>query len=327
MSRTMILCHGDCDGMISGALALAANPGAKIWLTNPVNLDKALSGINNKLKRIIITDIALNEGSIKDTFKEMKRLKKQGTEIIYIDHHPLPPKIKKKDIPATMVIHEMKGAASELTYLHFADELSWKYKILAAIGAVGDYEMDSLFAQEVMRDYDARSITFQAALLVQSLSEFPSSEYLQFKKSIIERLALGVLPSELNSIVEYALRGSQIETSVREYVHKNARKKKNLGYILDIPTGGGFVGKGALFAASSTNKPVGVCGNSKGDIISISIRRRDNSIDLNKITRNAVDDIGKSGGGHPSAAGATVKQDDWEKFLDLLDYELEKQLE
>lgn len=325
MKDTIILCHGDCDGMTSGAIALAANPGARIWLTRPIQLDDDLKKIKQKYDKVIITDIALNEKDYNEVFQEMKRLQKLGSEIIYIDHHPLPAGIKKRDIPATTTIHRQDACAAELTYLYFEDKLSWEYKILAAIGAVGDYEMDTLFAQEVMNDYDARSISFQAAIIVQALGEIPGVDEMKMKRSIIERLALGVLPSELNDLVEKALRGSQVEKSVRKYVHKNAKHKKLIGYILDIPTGGGFKGKGALFAATATDKPVGVCGNSYGDNISMSLRRRDENYNLNIAVRNAAKEVGGSGGGHPSAAGARVKKRKWNKFLDFLDFELKKQ--
>jgi len=326
MGETVILCHGDCDGMTSGAIALAANTGARIWLTSPIRLDDDLKRLKSKIDRIIITDIALNERDYNEVFLEMKRLTKLGTEIIYIDHHPLPDGVKIKDIPATVVEHRLDGCAAEIAYLYFEEKLNWKHKFLAAVGAVGDYEMDTIFAQDVMNDYDHRSVYFQAAIIVQALGEIPSADDNRMKKSLIERLALGILPSELNNLVDRALRGSLVERLVREYVHKNAKHKKNIGYIRDIPTGGGFKGKGALFAATSTNKPVGICGNSFRDKISMSIRRRDKSIDLNVATRKAAKEVGGSGGGHQSASGATVKKKNWNKFLELFDYEIQKQL-
>ncbi|NHJ87062.1 MAG: DHH family phosphoesterase [Asgard group archaeon] len=326
MDKTMIFCHGDCDGMTAGAIALGANPGARIWLTNPVSLDQDLKKVKQKIERIIITDIALCERDYNDIFTEMRRLKKIGCEIIYIDHHPFPIGISKKDVPVSTLIHESDACSAELTYRFFEKNLSWQHKILAAIGAVGDYEMESPFVQEVLRDYDHRSISFQSAIIVQALGEIPTEDDLTMKKSIIERLALGVLPSELNNLVERALRSSNVERAIREFVHDFAEAKKNIGYILDIPTGGGFIGKGALFAASATNKPVGICGNSIGDKISMSIRRRDDSIDLNTAARIAAKAVNGSGGGHPSAAGASIKSDDWHKFLDLLDFEIQKQL-
>ena len=158
-----------------------------------------------------------------------------------------------------------------------------------------------------------------------SLEEVIGGREMKMKRSIIERLALGVLPSELNDLVEKALRGSQVEKSVRNFVYENAKKKKLLGYILDIPTGGGFKGKGALFAATATDKPVGVCGNSISDSISMSLRRRDENFDLNVAVRIAAKEVGGTGGGHPSAAGARIKKNKWNKFLDLLDFELKKQ--
>ncbi len=326
MGQTIIMCHGDCDGITSGAIALAAIPGSRIWLTNPISLDDDLRRIRDKPERIIITDIALNDRSLKKIFAEMIRLTNLGVEIIYIDHHPLPKGMHQNDIPATTVVHREDGCAAELAYLHFEKKLGWEQKILAAIGAVGDYAMDTPFAKKVLRDFDARSIAFQAAIIVQALGEIPTSDDLNMKRSIIERLALGMLPSDLNNLVERALRGSVVERAVREYVHEQAENKKNLGYILDIPTGGGFNGKGALFAASVKDKAVGVCGNTKGKKISISIRRRDENIDLNLVARKAAKEVRGSGGGHPAAAGATIKYEHWDKFLNLLDYEIQKQL-
>ena len=326
MSETIIMCHGDCDGITSGAIALAANPGAKIWLTNPVSLDDDLRRVKNKIDKVIITDIALNDRSLKKIFAEMERLAKLGAEILYIDHHPLPNGINKNQIPATEVVHRTDGCAAELAYLYFEDKLKLEHKILAAIGAIGDYRMETPFAQEVLRDFDERSISFQAAIIVQSLGEIPEADDLHMKKSVIERLALGMLPSELNNLVERALRGSVVERAVREFVNTHAESKKNLAFILDIPTGGGFNGKGALFAASVEDKPVGVCGNSRGNKISISIRRRNYNIDLNLATRKAAKETKGTGGGHPAAAGATIKYDDWDKFLNLLDFEIQKQL-
>ena len=326
MDKVVIFCHGDCDGLTAGAIALAANKGARIWITNPVRLDDDLRKIKGKEKHVIITDIALNEKSYKDTFAEMRRLEKLGTKITYIDHHPLPVSVTKKSIPASTVVHKTKGCAAELTYLHFEKKLTWQHRILAAIGSIGDYEIDTIFAQEVMRDYDARSLSFQAALIVQALGEISSDDALKIKKSFIERMALGALPSELSNLVDRALRGSYIERLVRTYVHENVGSKKNIGYILDIPTGGGFTGKGALFAATAADKPVGICGNSLGSKISVSIRRRDPNIDLNIAARAVSKESGISGGGHPAAAGASVAPAKWEKFLELLDFEINKQI-
>lgn len=326
MNKTTIFCHGDCDGLTAGAIALAANPGARIWLTNPIGLADDLKREGRGLDRIVIVDIALNDHTLQELFHEMKKLLEAKTEIIYIDHHPLPQEITPKDIPVSTFVHE-KGSSAELTYLHFEDKLTWKHKILAAIGAAGDYETETIFAQEVLRDYDYRSIVFQAALIVQSLGEIPVENDIQMKKSLIERMALGVLPVDLNNIVERAIRGCQVEGAVREYVHKNAQSLSHLGYIKDIPTGGGFNGKGALFAATAVDKPVGICGNSIGNRISTSIRRRDPRVDLNLIARIAGRTVGGSGGGHPAAAGATVNNDRWEDFLEILNFEIKKQLD
>ena len=65
LAGTVIFTHGDCDGICSGALALAAHKDAEIFFTNPVSLrediDKAVDA-----DRVIICDIAINPAFARD---------------------------------------------------------------------------------------------------------------------------------------------------------------------------------------------------------------------------------------------------------------------
>jgi len=59
-AKTLILTHGDSDGICSGAIAKSAYPGASVYFTNPVNLLDKLNEIRD-VKTLIICDIAINE--------------------------------------------------------------------------------------------------------------------------------------------------------------------------------------------------------------------------------------------------------------------------
>ena len=60
-AKTLILTHGDSDGICSGAIAKTAYPDAYVYFTSPVNLLAKLSLIES-VETLIICDIALDEG-------------------------------------------------------------------------------------------------------------------------------------------------------------------------------------------------------------------------------------------------------------------------
>ena len=57
--RTIIFTHGDCDGVCSGALALAANPGARVFFSSPRSILSDLEEAKG-FERLIASDLAIN---------------------------------------------------------------------------------------------------------------------------------------------------------------------------------------------------------------------------------------------------------------------------
>lgn len=80
--------HGDTDSICSGALALAANPGASVFFTSPASVLEDLAPAAN-YDRVVICDVALNI-SMADEVKDALDRISAGREVVYIDHHPLP---------------------------------------------------------------------------------------------------------------------------------------------------------------------------------------------------------------------------------------------
>jgi RecJ-like exonuclease len=111
-ASTVIFTHGDCDGICSGALALAACQGAAVYFSNPVSilddLEKAADA-----ERVIVCDIAINTYSAPAVRKKLALLARKA-ELIYIDHHPLPPRFN-----VSWLMHDPDACASQLTYARF----------------------------------------------------------------------------------------------------------------------------------------------------------------------------------------------------------------
>ncbi len=89
IADTVIFTHGDCDGICSGALALAANQNADIYFSNPVSILDDLDHAKDA-SRIIVSDIAINLSFARLLKNKVGQLLKKA-DVIYIDHHPLPP--------------------------------------------------------------------------------------------------------------------------------------------------------------------------------------------------------------------------------------------
>src|SRR5512138_485882 len=112
--RTIIFTHADSDGLCAGALALAAFPDSPIFFTNAVSI---LADLENAagFDRAVICDIAINIPSSTQLKTRIDRLAAE-TEVIYIDHHPLPEGFK-----ADWLISNTASSASEMTYRQFRD--------------------------------------------------------------------------------------------------------------------------------------------------------------------------------------------------------------
>ena len=136
----------DTDGLCSGALALAANGDSPVFFTNPVSV---LADIDEAkgYDRVMVCDIAINLPKAEEMKEKIEALAK-GSEVIYIDHHPLPPGFEEP-----WLFHDDHACASELTFNYFQNELSpdmsrvahlWRYRRLSrhdARGAGSDLEL------------------------------------------------------------------------------------------------------------------------------------------------------------------------------------------
>lgn len=312
-----ILAHGDSDGVCSAALAKARFPEAEVWFTRPVTLAKDLKEVEPGAT-VVILDIAISETHKTEIFRLMSDLAHHD-EVLYVDHHPLPPGTLREDVPATQFAHTIGESASEITFKLFRPNLPPELDRVALWGAIADYAWQTDFVSEKLNEYDRRTIYMEAGLLSQALGE-AGGDY-HYKRDVVIKLAQGQPPSEIAEIVERAVKATKREWKVWQYVREHVVQEGNLAIIYDLPSGS--PGKAALYALGSTGADVGISTRRKEDEVDISVRRREGvKTDLNEILRRITSRIGGSGGGHAGAAGASVPINLFDGFLESLKKEI-----
>ncbi|MFQ5800356.1 MAG: DHHA1 domain-containing protein [Candidatus Hydrothermarchaeales archaeon] len=312
-----ILVHGDTDGVCSAAIALNRYPGASVWFTHPVGLLGDIRGI--KADRYILCDLAISEREKAELFEEFLRLS-SDSELIYIDHHPLPLDTIAGDIPATHVIRDLTKSSSELTYTHFGKK---NMELVAIFGAISDYYTDTTdFVRKTLETYDKRTIYLESGLLSQALGAQGKRDY-RFKRKLVEILSKGIMPSSKPEIVRKAVAGTKKEWETIELVKKTVDIIDGIGIVRDVPRGTSPT-KAAKFALGVTGLPLCISTRKKKRNVDISARKLSTfSLDLNITFRTIAPRFGGSGGGHPSAAGARIPQKFFEDFLEALKKEVE----
>lgn len=299
-----IITHGDCDGICSGALVLSIYSDSKVIFSNPVRLYDSLKKID-KDETVVVCDIAINE----ILFQKMGNLFNNFKCIIYIDHHPLSSKVKSQLSSNIDLIHDVECSASELTFYKFRKLINQEFSRVIIYGAIGDYLDNTRGIQDIIENWDKRTLYFQTGVLIQALELIGKND--NKKLEILKELSKNVLPSEINSLIELAIEATRREEGVRKYVKENVLKVGEIGYVLNP---NGPLGKAAIYAKAYTNAIIGLAGEIKHGKVEMSLRTHFN-MDLNSILVDIAPKFGGVGGGHAKAAGAEIP---YEKFQDFL---------
>ncbi|MFY9340365.1 MAG: hypothetical protein WAQ47_13450 [Methanosarcina flavescens] len=77
-AKTLVLTHGDSDGICSGAIAKTAYPEAYVYFTSPVSLLNKLRLIEG-VKNLIICDIAIDERNCSELQTILSKFAKNAT--------------------------------------------------------------------------------------------------------------------------------------------------------------------------------------------------------------------------------------------------------
>ncbi|MEZ5334014.1 MAG: DHHA1 domain-containing protein [Methanolobus sp.] len=308
-NSTLILTHGDSDGVCSGAIAKSAYPDSDVYFTSPIGVLEELE-LADGYKNVIICDIAIDESRCIELFRRLAEVA-ESSNLTYIDHHPLP----KKCIEADWLHHDLSICASELTYKVLEKKLSRDMRRVAIYGAIGDYYDNSPSIKEWLYDWDKRSLFFQAGTLIQALI-FSGRNY-DFKRKMLLPLSHDKIPTEIPNVLKNAKAGALLEEELRIRVKKEVKPLKNLAYVVDPE---GYMSKSAIYAASYGRKGVGISAEfrHRRNAYDMSLRSRD-TVDLNVLLRRIAPQFGGSGGGHASAAGARIPKESFNEFLHEFD--------
>ncbi|MEM5812291.1 MAG: DHHA1 domain-containing protein [Candidatus Aenigmatarchaeota archaeon] len=187
----------------------------------------------------------------------------------------------------------------------------------ALYGAIGDYSEDTDFIRRHISDWDKRAIYFEVCTISLGIKNEEFSGY-DAKRNIVKTLAEGKTPSDIEGLVKSAADAVRREFELYRIVKRKAKTLGKIGYITDTPSFG-FRGPAALFAATVTERPVGVCVFRRDKYLDVTIRSHDSKMALNRLAEIASESVGGSGGGHQNAAGAKIPFGTLEKFLKKMD--------
>jgi RecJ-like exonuclease len=316
MNRSLILTHGDSDGVCSGAIAKSAYPEAEVYFTSPVGILDELR-MADGYSNIIICDIAIDIRSCTMLYNRLEELA-QNASITYIDHHPLPDKCWDVD----WLHNDLNMCSSELTYKVLEDRLNSDMRRVAIYGAIGDYHDDTDSIREWLRDWDKRSLFFQAGALIQALIHMGRNY--DFKRKVLLPLSHDMIPTDIPDVLEIAGEGAIFEEALRLRVKKEVTSLQNLAYVIDPK---GYMSKSAIYAASYGMRGVGIAAEYRNhkDVYDMSLRSREN-VDLNRLLKTIALKHGGTGGGHASAAGARIPAGSFMQFLQDMDAAIGKEL-
>lgn len=302
-----IFTHSDGDGICAGALALAANPNAKVFFTHPHGLLEDLENAGEG-DVVIICDIALPEDNLQAILNKFSVLSDLGG-LTYIDHHPLPEGLSNKDIPGK-VIHSLNSSASELTYMFFHEKISPLLSRVAIYGAIADYLDDTPVICDLLNRWDKRTLYFETGILVQGIEGQKRNH--DFKRSVVAHLAKNNPPDIHLKLLESAIENTRREEELIKTLSERIHVSGLVAYVLDVQFS---LGKTSIYVRALSNATVGVAGERRKGTLDMSLRTCDKSIDLNSMLRSIVPKLGGSGGGHPSAAGARIPEEKFDEFI------------
>jgi len=313
--RTIILTHGDTDGVTSAAIVKSVYKNARVFFTHPSGLLEDLVEFTQHAERVIICDIALNEPHLRNILDIFRKF---GEKLTYVDHHPLPLETKILKNTGIIIVHEEKACAAELAFRFFKPP--WDLSRVALYGSIGDYALDTPFVRSALYKWDIKTLFLEAGILILGL-EYYRKDY-DFKRFIVEKLSENVLPSCIHELVTASIIEAGKIEDMRKRLPSLIKTFGNLAYVINPK---GSLGIAAFYAHVISGKKVGLAIEARKDTYVISLRSNDPRINLNYALRKIALKTSCSCGGHPHAAGARIPKEFFKEFLQLLNEEINKQ--
>jgi single-stranded-DNA-specific exonuclease len=314
----------DADGICSASL-ISYMTGSQIFLTDYGDMAETLSQVG-AAHEYYISDLGLNPNTFGGFLEQVTRLCSLG-QVHYFDHHPINKDFEKKLVEAGVdITHSVEECASVLVFRKYEEKFrdSPQMKIAACCGAITDYMDLQPYAKKLIASFDRQFLLYEATVLSFAISTIgrgtvDSNMHLI---RLATDLGRGKLPHQLDNASEYAQsfaeRSAELLTAAKKYGKK---VHENFAYYLTKESSTGNV---ANFLVGAFDVPVGVAiREEEAGFYEISLRSIEQSKhDLGKIMGRITAKLKTSGGGHPHASGARIRQDQLDTFLQMLDEEL-----
>jgi len=314
----------DADGISSAALVKYMT-GAEVFLTDYGDMVETLYHVE-PAKQIFICDLGLNKNSFPGFLEQVKRFLKSGSKVHYIDHHPIDQgfesELKQGGVD---IYHSTEESAAVLIFRRYAQSFSDspQMKILACAGAITDYLDLRPYAKKIIASFDRQFLLYEATVLSFTIATIGrgTSESNAKLINLVEELAAGKLPHEIDGASSLAQDHASRSAELIQRVRREGSRRKNFAYSITSESATGNV---ANFLIGAFDVPVGAAfRQEEPGFLEVSLRSVEESPhDLGKIVGRIAAKLNTSGGGHPHASGARIKNSHLEEFLSLLDEEL-----
>lgn len=321
-----IIAHGDADGICSAAIVKSLYPGADVIFTRANQLHKAIKDLEIRiitLDILFILDMAINPKKKEYVLQRLEKASKKY-KIYYFDNHTLPKGMEREEISKFMVkfISKRTWSSSAVTFTTlFGDKpenlKNSRYQaLLGAYGAISDYAKECPLLLSILELYDESNTYYQAFLLKQASRVIDKDNV---KRVIVDKLSVGILPSEIFEVVEAAREASREVDIAVGYIHDHAKKVDQIGVIFECPVAS--MGHNAYIASTITQSSVGVAiRRSQGNAYFVLRRRHHCKVHLGELANSVADDLDCDGGGEEATAGITAPDSSISKVLERINY-------
>ncbi len=332
-TNVAIISHGDADGICSAAIIKSLYPGARIVFSKPSLLHKAMRTVERSMKtigKLFIVDLAINP-QVKDFVLARFQTANEKYPIYYYDNHSLPPDLTIEEVKSVTreYRHSIECSTSSITFealcgSDFDNPIKNRRQMfLAAYGAIADYAKKCELLKLTLDLWDEASIYYQAFLLKQACRIIESDS---LKRTIADKLSVGILPSEIFEVVEAAREASREVDVAIDFIAEHAIRYGQVGVIVECPVAS--MGHNAFIAATITNSNVGIAIRRTGGNAIFVLRKKHNfPIHLGRIASTIASSLNCDGGGEESAAGITASEELIPQVLEALNAIIEKQVD
>jgi len=308
--KVLIITHGDTDGFCAAAIAKTAYPDARVELTVAGELPSKLRGLSG-YDCLIILDLRPEKEQMEEMKQALAEISKT-CKIIYIDHHPFPKGVTRKDFAACdAIVHRTNASTSELALGFFKPPPS--HEFIALLGAIGDYQEHTPRMKKLMEKYSPRKCYPEAVVHMEQVLRVIDGP---IRRRVIEELALGKWPHEIPLEREQAGRVLKQQRIIENHVRDRFKRVCTRAlFVGDVPfNASGFA---AELLVELLGAEVGLASYRIGRYLHVSARRRWGSVvHVNKTMEECTRAVGGFGGGHMGAAGGKILARKLDDFLE-----------